>query len=44
MREENDAAVHGGHRARMRNKFLRYGAAPFDSYELLEMLLYYVIP
>lgn len=36
--------VHIGHRARMLDKFDRYGARVFDSYELLEMLLYRVIP
>ena len=36
--------VHGGHRSRMRSKLLLHGARIFDSYELLEMLLYYTIP
>lgn len=36
--------VHSGHRNRMRDKFFRHGAQVFDSYELLEMLLYYRIP
>ena len=40
----SDAHIHDGHRARMRSKCLEHGSSIFDSYELLEMLLYYVIP
>ena len=36
--------VHAGHRGRMKSKFDKYGARIFDTYELLEMLLYSVIP
>ncbi len=39
-----DKNIHDGHRSRMRAKFLGYGADIFDTYELLEMLLYNVIP
>ena len=39
-----DKDIHKGHRARMRAKLEKYGARIFDTYELLEMLLYYVIP
>ena len=39
-----DKDIHKGHRARMRAKLANYGARIFDTYELLEMLLYYVIP
>lgn len=39
-----DEKMHAGHRSRMRDKFLKYGARFFDTYELLEMLLYYSIP
>ena len=39
-----DKDVHKGHRARMRAKLKAYGPRIFDTYELLEMLLYYVIP
>ena len=35
---------HGGHRMRMRNKLVTFGEHIFDDYELLEMLLYSVIP
>lgn len=36
--------IHGGHRGRMRSKLAAHGHEIFDSYELLEMLLYQVIP
>ena len=40
-REEN---IHLGHRNRMREKFSAYGSGVFCTHELLEMLLYTVIP
>ena len=40
----DDKDIHKGHRARMRSKLELYGPRIFDTYELLEMLLYYVIP
>ena len=40
----DDSRVHDGHRSRMREKLLAYGQRIFDTYELLEMLLYQVIP
>ena len=39
-----DSQIHLGHRERMRRKFSDYGDEIFDTYELLEMLLYTVIP
>lgn len=39
-----DKDIHKGHRSRMRSKLESYGPRIFDTYELLEMLLYYVIP
>lgn len=39
-----DSQIHSGHRERMRRKLIAYGAEIFDTYELLEMLLYSVIP
>lgn len=39
-----EEGVHGGHRSRMRSKFIAHGARIFDTYELLEMLLYHTIP
>lgn len=43
MRGEYDG-IHHGHRGRMRDKLVKHGASIFDTYELLEMLLYNVIP
>ena len=40
----SDDGIHKGHRERMRKKFILHSGRPFDSYELLEMLLYGVIP
>ena len=40
----DESVVHYGHRQRMRSKFIAHGARIFDTYELLEMLLYYVVP
>lgn len=39
-----DSEIHSGHRSRMREKLLAYGGRIFDTYELLEMLLYHSIP
>lgn len=39
-----DNRIHYGHRARMRSKLMTHGAKIFDTYELLEMLLYYTVP
>ena len=39
-----EKSVHSGHRARMRSKLVAHGERIFDTYELLEMLLYNVIP
>lgn len=36
--------IHKGHRQRMRDKLLEHGSRVMQSYELLEMLLYYAIP
>lgn len=40
----DDKGIHDGHRSRMRDKLLTHGQRIFDTYELLEMLLYHVIP
>ena len=42
MLDEN--RVHDGHRKRMRDKFEAYGQEIFEDYELIEMLLYNVLP
>lgn len=39
-----DERIHEGHRSRMRSKLLGHGQRIFDTYELLEMLLYTVVP
>ena len=39
-----DDLIHKGHRRRMRNKFMDFGPRVFDTYELLEMLLYNTVP
>lgn len=44
MTADKDKGLHDGHRGRMREKLLMHGARVFATYELLEMLLYYVIP
>lgn len=36
--------VHKGHRQRMRSKLVSFGPKIFDTYELLEMLLYTTVP
>ena len=36
--------LHKGHRQRMRDKLFSYGGRVMQNYELLEMLLFYVIP
>jgi len=40
----NEKGIHDGHRKRMRDKLVAHGARIFDTYELLEMLLYHTIP
>ena len=40
----SDDRIHEGHRGRMRAKLVSYGQRIFDTYELLEMLLYNVVP
>lgn len=39
-----EKGVHDGHRGRMRAKFAEHGAKIFDTYELVEMLLYHAVP
>lgn len=39
-----ERSLHGGHRARMRERFLTYGDGVFADHELLEQLLYYALP
>ena len=44
MKLLDDDGIHKGHRERMRRKFILHTGRTFDDYELLEMLLYSVIP
>ena len=44
MKKENAGGVHTGHRDRMRKRFLSTDGGGIADHELLEMLLYYVIP
>lgn len=37
-------SVHDGHRDRMKQRFLEHGLDNFSDHEVLELLLYYVIP
>ena len=39
----DDDKIHQGHRSRMREKLSQHGQFIFDTYELLEMLLYQTI-
>ena len=40
----DDINIHVGHRSRMRAKLFAHGQRIFDTYELLEMLLYHTVP
>lgn len=37
-------SIHDGHRQRLRERFAKYGMESFNEHEVLELLLYYVIP
>lgn len=40
----NKENVHGGHRERLKNRFLEEGLEHFDEHQVLELLLFYCIP
>ena len=40
----DESLIHKGHRQRMRERLMTHGSRVMQSYELLEMLLFYVIP
>ena len=42
--DKRPPGVHTGHRKRMREEFLRIGAAGMEDHRLLELLLFYAIP
>ena len=44
MSEKKKPNPHAGHRNRMRERFLKEGGASFEKHELLELLLYNIIP
>ena len=41
---KKDINLHRNHRKRVRDKFLRFGLEPFCDHEVLELLLFYVLP
>lgn len=40
----SEKAVHAGHRARLRERFLKEGLSGFSEHEVLELLLMFAIP
>lgn len=42
--ESKASDIHGGHRKRIRDRFINHGADNFQDHELLELLLTYAIP
>ena len=44
MKTVEDKQIHLGHRGRMYEKLATFGCEVFNTYELLEMLLYSVVP
>lgn len=42
--EKENKNIHAGHRQRMKDKALKHGFESFENHEILEMLLYAVIP
>lgn len=40
----NKEMIHGGHRQRLKNRFLEEGLDHFDEHQVLELLLFYCIP
>ena len=44
MAEKQSAPLHGGHRARLKARFVREGLDAFEDHNALELLLFYAIP
>ncbi|MBQ8358183.1 MAG: RadC family protein [Clostridia bacterium] len=44
MENQKEAPLHGGHRERMRQRFLETGGKGMADHEILEMLLFYALP
>ena len=40
----NKETIHGGHRQRLKTRFLKEGLEHFDEHQVLELLLFYCIP
>ena len=43
-RVKRDASLHAHHRQRMKDKFMKYGLDVFSEHEVMELLLFYVLP
>ena len=41
---EEVKSIHNGHRQRLKDKFLRYGADSLEEHEFIELLLFYALP
>ncbi len=44
VRKDGDKNLHSGHRKRMRDKLLKNGISEMTEVDILEMMLYYVVP
>ena len=44
VKDAKSPSIHAGHRQRMRQRLLEHGERVFHTHELLEMLLYHVLP
>lgn len=42
--KQRNAALHANHRKRMKEKFLKFGYEAFSEHEIMEILLYFVLP
>lgn len=42
--QDDEKNIHAGHRERLVNRYLRYGARVFTSVQLLEILLFSALP
>lgn len=41
---DKKSSIHGGHRSRLKQRFLQHGLDSFDGHQVLELLLFYAIP
>ena len=42
--DSKEKNLHANHRSRVKQKFIKYGLAPFEEHEILELLLFFSIP